>query len=60
MKDNAKKTEEDGVEPILEVPQTEEQQLQQSIEDGTHEVCIMVFFFLFHSFILFHSSLRVM
>ena len=38
MKENAHKAEEEvAVDPI---PQTEEQQLQQGIEDGTHEVRI--------------------
>ena len=37
MKENGRKEEEAGVDPT---PQTEEQQLQQGIEDGTQEVCI--------------------
>ena len=41
MRDDASKNEEAGVDPAMEVPQTEEQQLQQGIEDGTHEVCYL-------------------
>ena len=37
MKENGRKEEEAGVDPT---PQTEKQQLQQGIEDGTQEVCI--------------------
>ena len=46
MRDNASKNEEAGVDPIMEVPQTEEQQLQQGIEDGTHEVCFLSSLFI--------------